>query len=74
MNSPVKLGNDTWIPLGAAVLIFGAAMWLTSVWAQGVSNSAAIVDIKTAQDKSDEKIYHELEKINTKLDRLQDKK
>ena len=41
------ISEKTWIPLGASILIFGAAMWLTTVYAQGLENQKALLDLKS---------------------------
>lgn len=67
------LTEKTWIPLGAVVIIFGAAAWLTSVHKQGEANASEIVEIKQANEKSSDKIEKKLEKIDEKVDRLLEK-
>jgi len=68
-----SINEKTWIPLGAVVIIFGAAAWLTSVHKQGEANANEIVEIKQDNEKYLDKIEKKLERIDEKVDRLLDK-
>jgi hypothetical protein len=64
------LSEKTLIPISAIGLVIGAAMWITAVYAQGEENAKAILEIKSQREKDSDRIYHELELVNDKLDRL----
>ena len=68
-----SINEKTWIPLGAVVVVFGAAAWLTSVHKQGEANANEIIEIKQASEKSSDKIEKKLERIDEKIDRLLEK-
>ena len=68
------LNEKTLIPIGAAGLIFGASMWLTSIYAQGINNAAQIQEIKQKSYSDYEKIEQKLDKINEKIDKILDMK
>ncbi len=67
MERPVKLSESTLIPLGASIIIFGAAAWITTVWAQGQENKQNIIEIKSERKDDMEYIRLELKEINNKL-------
>jgi hypothetical protein len=68
------ISEKTLVPLGAIALIFGAAMWLTSIWRQGEANTARIQEVKQDQARDIDKVYTELNRISEKLDHLIEKK
>jgi hypothetical protein len=74
MERPTKLDSSTLIPLGALSLVFGAAMWLTSIWKQGEANASQIQEVKHDQEKNLDKVYQKLEKIDGKIDQLMEKR
>jgi hypothetical protein len=67
------LDEKTLIPIGAVSLIFGAAVWLSSVWYQGDVNAAQIQEIKATQERDLDKVYNKLEKIDSKIDHIMEK-
>lgn len=73
MEKPTILTQRTLVPVGIVTIVFGASMWLTSVWKQGEANAAQIQEIKLQHDKNIDKVYQQLEKISDKLDRLIEK-
>jgi len=73
MEKKSILDEKTLIPIGAVTLIFGAAVWLSSVWYQGDVNAAQIQELKSNQDRDMDKVYEKLDKIDSKIDRLMEK-
>jgi hypothetical protein len=73
MEKPTVLTRETLIPIGFLTLVFGAAMWLTSMWKQGEVNASQIKEIKVDQERNNDKIYDRLGRIEDKLDRLIEK-
>lgn len=57
------LDEKTLVPVTVIGVVFGAAMWLTSMWKQGEVNAAQIQELKTD-------IATKLDKIEAKVDRL----
>jgi hypothetical protein len=68
MEKRTILGQDTLVPISVIAVVFGACVWLTTVWAQGHDNAASIIDLKAQQDKNLDKIEIKLEKIESKLE------
>jgi len=64
---------STFIPIGAVIVVFGAAAWLTSVYRQGEVNANEITQLKQDNEKSLDKIEEKLERIDQKVDRLLEK-
>jgi hypothetical protein len=60
------LDEKTLVPVTVVGVVFGAAMWLTSMWKQGEVNAAQIQELKTD-------IATKLDKIEAKVDRLIEK-
>lgn len=73
MEKRTILSQETLVPIGLIGVIFGAAMWLTSIWKQGEANASQIVEVKQNHDKNMDRIYDKLEKIADKLDHLIEK-
>jgi peptidoglycan hydrolase CwlO-like protein len=73
MERPTLLTEKTWIPLGASVVIFGAAMWLTTVYAQGLENQKALIDLKAQRKDDIEYIRQELHEIKEDLKEINKK-
>jgi len=73
MEKKSILDEKTLIPIGAVTLIFGAAVWLSSVWYQGDVNAAQIQEIKATQERDLDKVYEKLDKIDSKIDRIIEK-
>jgi hypothetical protein len=67
------LSSDTLVPIGVLGLVFGACVWLTTMYSQGVVNAAQIVEIKADHEKSVDKIHEKLTKIEDKLDLIMEK-
>jgi len=71
MKTDVKtITENTLIPLSAIALVFGAAMWLTTIFRQGEANANEIKEIKESKSHDLEKIETKIDKINDKVDRL----
>lgn len=49
-DKPHVLSEKTLIPLSAIGILCGAIVWVTTIYAQGVSNSKAIEEIRKNQD------------------------
>lgn len=74
----MAITDKTLVPLGLAVMaIGGASIWLTNVYATGIQNRDAIVQIQVDRAEAKQKyidiliqINSRLAKIETKLERL----
>ena len=73
MEKKTVLNQDTLMPIGAVTIIFGACIWLTSIWKQGEVNAAQIVEMKSENEKSIDRMYEKLTKIEDKIDLLMEK-
>lgn len=70
MEKRTVLTGDTLIPVGILTLVFGAAAWITAVYAQGDENARQIAEIKQERKDDMEYIRQELKEINQKLDEV----
>jgi len=68
------ISDKTWIPIGSIAVVFGASMWITAVWLQGVANAEELKSFKEDVSKKDDKIYYKLEKMDEKIDKILEKK
>lgn len=66
MEKLTTLTESTLIPIGAVVLVFGFAMWMTKIFYQGEANAQDISSIKA-------QTIHDIDKIDKKLERIEDK-
>lgn len=73
MERQTILSEKTLVPVGILAILFGAAMWLTTIWKQGEANATQIQEVKTNQMRDIDKIYEKLDKISDKLDQLIEK-
>jgi hypothetical protein len=74
MEKPLMISERTWIPLGASILIFLAAAWLTSVQITGMTTKDEVSEIKL-ELKEDRKILRlELQEIRHELREMNKKK
>lgn len=73
MEKPAVLTKDTLMPIGAVIVIFGAATWITTIFVQGQANAAQIKEIKETQIRDVDRIYEKLERIEHKIDVLKEK-
>jgi hypothetical protein len=64
------LGSDTLIPIGAVSVVFGACIWLTTIWAQGNANAMSIAEVKVQREKDVDKLDQRLERIDNKLEEI----
>ena len=67
------ISEKTWIPLGASILIFGAAMWLTTVYAQGLENQKSLADLKSQRKEDIEFIREEIHEVKQELKEINQK-
>ena len=59
----MKLSEQSFISVSLMGAIIGSAFWLTMVYANGQENKENIADLKTAQERVDEKLDIILEKV-----------
>jgi hypothetical protein len=76
MEKPTVLSQSTLLPVSIVGVLFGAAMWLTTIYVQGQENTKQIVEIKEQRKDDMDYIRHdlkeiqkELKEINSKLDK-----
>ena len=74
MEKPTKLSEGTLIPISLLITLLLFSAWLTTVYAQGVSNSNAIGELKVQRHEDVDYFRDQVEKINAKLDRILEKK
>lgn len=74
MDKPKVIGESTLIPISFLITLLLFSAWLTSVYAQGLSNSVAIGELKVQRKDDTEYFRGQVDKINEKLDRILQKK
>jgi hypothetical protein len=67
MEKPSIFSEKTLIPASVLSVIFGGAMWLTTIWVKGEANAAEIAEFKDT-------VWKKLDRIEDKLDRIIEKK
>jgi hypothetical protein len=67
MEKPSIFSEKTLIPVSVLGVIFGGAVWLTTIWVRGDANAADLIEFKEAVGKK-------LDRIEDKLDRIIEKK
>ena len=68
-----KISEKTLIPLSLLSAIVGGVIWLTTIFDQGRANAQVISEIKDGIEELNEKIYIQLQSINTRLSRIEGK-
>jgi hypothetical protein len=63
-----KIGQETLVPLGVAVVVIGAiATWVNTVESKIAANTAIIKEIRTTNDASLKQVYE----INSRLSKIE---
>ncbi len=70
MEKQKTISEGTLIPISLLVTLLLFSAWLTTVYAQGLSNNNAIVEIKAVHEKNIDKVYEKLGKIEDKIDKI----
>jgi len=66
MEKPSIFSEKTLLPVSVLSVIFGGAVWLTTIWLKGEANAAEIVEFK-------DQVGKKLDRIEDKLDRIIEK-
>jgi TolA-binding protein len=64
------LTENTLIPISAITIVFGAALWLTSIYKQGEVNAQQITEIKNQKTAEFDKLEQKIDRLNEKIDRV----
>ena len=74
MERQKVIDKSTLVPIGALVLAFTIAAFITKVAAEEAALKEEFKEHKEVQSKEIDKVYHQLENINSKVDRLIERK
>jgi hypothetical protein len=69
---PILLSNNTYVSITLLSGIFGFALWMTASYVTSKETRAQVVEIKQQREKDIDRIEYKLEKINAKLDKIQE--
>lgn len=70
MEKKTVLSEETLVPIGLLITLLLFSAWLTNVWANGVTVNEKVHKLEERQEKENDKINYQLEKLNAKMDEL----
>lgn len=70
MEKKTVLNEETLVPIGLLITLLLFSAWLTNVWATGIKVDEKVQKLEQRQEKENDKINYQLEKLNNKMDEV----